>query len=112
MDQDCIPADVVYTAQLGQGANRWSGNPSIMENLKDKARSLGLWNMFLPKDHFREGVGLSALEYGLIAEQLGRSRTASEVRVHCVHIVFKLTKVLLQGLQLCCSRHWQHGGSR
>ncbi|KAK3613159.1 hypothetical protein LTR22_028277 [Elasticomyces elasticus] len=49
-----------------------------MENLKDKAKSLGLWNMFLAKDHSRDGAGLSALEYGLIAEQLGRSRTASE----------------------------------
>ena len=36
--------------------------------------------MFLPKAHFKEGAGFSNLEYGLMAEYLGKSRTASEVR--------------------------------
>ena len=35
--------------------------------------------MFLPKAHFKEGAGFSNLEYGLMAEYLGKSRTASEV---------------------------------
>lgn len=34
--------------------------------------------MFLPKNHFKEGAGFSNLEYGLMAEYLGKSRTASE----------------------------------
>jgi hypothetical protein len=37
--------------------------------------------MFLPKAHFKEGAGFSNLEYGLMAELLGKSATASEVRV-------------------------------
>ena len=49
-----------------------------MEDLKDKARKLGLFNMFLPKNHFKEGAGFSNLEYGLMAEHLGKSGTASE----------------------------------
>lgn len=49
-----------------------------MEHLKTRARELGLWNMFLPKNHFKEGAGFSNLEYGLMAEYLGKSRTASE----------------------------------
>jgi len=49
-----------------------------MEDLKDKARKLGLFNMFLPKNHFKEGAGFSNLEYGLMAEYLGKSATASE----------------------------------
>ena len=36
--------------------------------------------MFLPKNHFKEGAGFSNLEYGLMAEYLGMSRVASEVR--------------------------------
>jgi acyl-CoA dehydrogenase len=51
-----------------------------MEDLKEKAKKLGLWNMFLPKNHFKEGAGFSNLEYGLMAEILGKSGTASEVR--------------------------------
>ena len=49
-----------------------------MEELKAKARSLGLWNMFLPKNHFSQGAGFSNLEYGLMAEYLGKSKVASE----------------------------------
>lgn len=34
--------------------------------------------MFLPKNHFKEGAGFSNLEYGLMAEYLGKSHIASE----------------------------------
>ena len=34
--------------------------------------------MFLPKNHFKEGAGFSNLEYGLMAEHLGKSGIASE----------------------------------
>ena len=50
-----------------------------MDDLKEKAKKLGLWNLFLPKNHFKEGAGFSNLEYGLMAEVLGKCRTASEV---------------------------------
>lgn len=50
-----------------------------MEELKLKAQKLGLWNMFLPKNHFSQGAGFSNLEYGLMAEYLGKSKVASEV---------------------------------
>ncbi|EDN04848.1 acyl-CoA dehydrogenase [Histoplasma capsulatum] len=78
VEKDCIPADSVFQAELGEGAQRWTATPAILEELKAKARKLGLWNMFLPKNHFKEGAGFSNLEYGLMAEYLGRSRVASE----------------------------------
>lgn len=49
-----------------------------MEQLKEKAKKLGLWNMFLSKTHFKQGAGFSNLEYGLMAELLGKSKIASE----------------------------------
>ena len=80
VEEECIPADTLFFSQLGEGDRRWSTYPSVIDDLKARARKLGLWNMFLPKNHFREGAGFSNLEYGLMAEYLGRSRTASEVK--------------------------------
>lgn len=79
VEKDCIPAEAVFQAQLGEGEKRWQTNPAVLEELKAKARKLGLWNMFLPKNHFSQGAGFSNLEYGLMAEYLGKSKLASEV---------------------------------
>ncbi|KAL1582638.1 hypothetical protein WHR41_08765 [Cladosporium halotolerans] len=79
VEEECIPADAIWSQQIGEGVQkRFSAHPPIMEDLKKRARELGLWNMFLPKNHFKEGAGFSNLEYGLMAEYLGRSLTASE----------------------------------
>lgn len=70
----------MYRQQIGQTtAERFNAHPPVIEDLKKKAKELGLWNLFLPKNHFKEGAGYSNLEYGLMAEQLGKSATASEV---------------------------------
>ncbi|CCC08923.1 hypothetical protein SMACR_07559 [Sordaria macrospora] len=82
VEEDCIPADAVYEALIGVGDARWEAHPQIVEDLKDKAKSLGLWNMFLPKGHYKESPGFTNLEYGLMAEWLGKSRVASEA-VNC-----------------------------
>lgn len=49
-----------------------------MDDLKAKAKVLGLWNMFLAKGHYKEGAGFTNLEYGLMCEEFGRCATASE----------------------------------
>lgn len=78
VEKDCIPADTLFNAQLGTGEARWQSHPPVIEALKSRARSLGLWNMFLPGNHFPQGAGFSNLEYGLMAEYLGKSKVASE----------------------------------
>ena len=79
VEEECIPADPVYAQQIGEGVQkRFSAHPPIIEDLKKRAQELGLWNMFLPKNHFKEGAGFSNLEYGLMAEYLGKSLIASE----------------------------------
>ncbi|EME43125.1 hypothetical protein DOTSEDRAFT_45115 [Dothistroma septosporum NZE10] len=83
VEEECIPADTVYGQAIGETtAERFSAHPQVVEDLKKRARELGLWNMFLPKNHFKEGAGFSNLEYGLMAEYLGRSGIASEA-VNC-----------------------------
>jgi len=51
--------------------------PAILEDLKAKAKADGLWNLFLPDDE--HGAGLTNLDYGYIAETMGRVLWASEV---------------------------------
>ncbi|KAH6686313.1 acyl-CoA dehydrogenase family member 11 [Plectosphaerella plurivora] len=82
VEEECIPADPVVEALTGEGDARWTGHPAIIEDLKAKARMLGLWNMFLPKGHYKESPGFTNLEYGLMAEWLGKSGCASEA-VNC-----------------------------
>ena len=79
VEEECIPADVLYHSQLGEGEKRWASYPPVMDELKAKAKKLGLWNLFLPRNHFTQGAGFSNVEYGLMAEYMGKSRTASEV---------------------------------
>jgi acyl-CoA dehydrogenase len=71
-------ADPVLEAQIETGKSRWDHYPSIVDDLKKRAQALGLWNMFLPKGHYKESPGFTNLEYGLMAEWLGKSRVASE----------------------------------
>jgi acyl-CoA dehydrogenase len=66
--------------RLGENrADRWSyapGQLEILEEMKQKARSAGLWNFFLPNAD--TGEGLSNLDYAYIAAETGKSHLAPE----------------------------------
>jgi alkylation response protein AidB-like acyl-CoA dehydrogenase len=67
---------------MAECKDRWNFYPTVLDDLKAKAKKLGLWNMFLSKTHFKEGAGFTNLEYGLIAGILGKSSLASSA-VNC-----------------------------
>jgi acyl-CoA dehydrogenase len=77
MDEHVYPAERVYQDQI-RGSGDPHFHPPIMEELKEEARSRGLWNLFLPYD--REGgvPGLRNSEYAPLAEIMGRSQIAPE----------------------------------
>jgi acyl-CoA dehydrogenase len=78
MDEHVYPAEAVYHEQLVESGDPHS-HPPVMEELKERARELGLWNLFLPHADDSLGVpGLSNAEYAPLAEIMGRSHIAPE----------------------------------
>lgn len=67
-----IPSEALYYAQLpADPATRWQAIPQALENLKIKAKTLGLWNLWLSGGDFQgmaggEGGGLTNLEVRLL----------------------------------------------
>ena len=76
MDEHVYPNEKTFHDQLSGAERRWTV-PPIMEELKEKAKSEGLWNLFLPDSDF--GAGLTNLEYAPLCEIMGRSPIGPEV---------------------------------
>ncbi len=76
MDRFIYPNLQTYRDQIAA-----SGNPhhhaEIVDELKERAKAEGLWNLFLPDKEY--GAGLTNLEYAPLAEIMGRVGWASEV---------------------------------
>ena len=67
-DQHVYPNEGRFHEQVER--DRWQV-PAIVEELKDRARGEGLWNLFLPESD--KGAGLTNLEYAPLCEVMGRS---------------------------------------
>ncbi|HLR51556.1 MAG TPA: acyl-CoA dehydrogenase family protein, partial [Candidatus Avamphibacillus sp.] len=77
MEENVYPNEQLYEEQLNQQESRWSQVPPIMEELKQKAKAEGLWNLFLPESDY--GAGLTNQEYAPLCEIMGRSMIGPEV---------------------------------
>ncbi|MBA2441492.1 MAG: acyl-CoA dehydrogenase family protein [Rubrobacter sp.] len=78
MDEHIYPNEKTFHEQLEDATSRgerWQV-PPIMEELKDRARAAGLWNLWLPDPEL--GAGLKNLEYAPLCEIMGRSHMAPE----------------------------------
>ena len=75
MEEHVYPAESLFERQLKDASDRWEELPVTAE-LKKKAKAAKLWNLWLPKAHFDEG--LSNLDYAPLCEIMGRSPIGPE----------------------------------
>ncbi len=78
MDEHVYPNEARYWQEIEdntRAGKRWTPIP-LIEQLKEKARAEGLWNLFLPESEY--GAGLTNQEYAPLAEIMGRVPWASE----------------------------------
>lgn len=76
---DVMPLEEEYEKEVNTG-DRWQfteRQSEILEGLKNKAKSQGLWNFWLTNSD--KGFGLSTVEYAYFAEEMGRTPLGAEV---------------------------------
>src|SRR4051794_17995081 len=80
MEEHVYPAEAGFEEQIAaSGAPHF--HPPVMEELKEEARSRGLWNLFHPDPEY--GPGLTYAEYAPLAEITGRSAAIAPEAVNC-----------------------------
>ncbi|MFZ3577114.1 acyl-CoA dehydrogenase [Virgibacillus sp. DJP39] len=77
MEDHVYPNEKKYEEQLNEQETRWDSVPTIMEELKHRAKANGLWNLFLPESE--NGAELTNQEYAPLCEIMGRSMIGPEV---------------------------------
>ncbi len=80
METEIFPAEAVYAEQMAASGDPHF-HPPVVEELKKSARSVGLWNLFLPDEEL--GGGLSVQEYAPLAEITGWSPSLAPESLNC-----------------------------
>ena len=75
MNENVYKNEEVFEDQLNKNG-RWA-IPPILDELKEKAKKEGLWNLFLPESDL--GAGLKNIEYAPLCEIMGRSPIGAEI---------------------------------
>ncbi len=75
MSENVYKNEEVFEDQLNKNG-RWT-IPPILDELKEKAKKEGLWNLFLPESDL--GAGLKNIEYAPLCEIMGRSPIGAEI---------------------------------
>jgi acyl-CoA dehydrogenase len=75
MDEHVVPNELRYDTEVSEG-DRWQPT-RVVEELKERAKAAGLWNLFLPESE--RGAGLTNTEYAPLCEIMGSVLWAAEV---------------------------------
>ena len=80
MAEYIYPNEHAYAQQLQEAEDRFAPMP-LMDELKEKAKAAGLWNLFVPEEYeqYCDHGGLSNSDYAPLAEIMGRVIWSPEV---------------------------------
>jgi acyl-CoA dehydrogenase len=81
MDEHVYPIEAEAMAALDEEVRPGVAYPEIIVELRERARSEGLWNLFLADEN--DGAGLTNWEYGLLCEEMGRSPVVAPMAFNC-----------------------------
>jgi acyl-CoA dehydrogenase len=81
MDAEVYPVEREIMAALDDEVGPGVPYPRILAEIREKAKTEGLWNLFMPDERF--GPGLTNWEYGLLCEEMGRSPMAAAMAFNC-----------------------------
>ena len=81
LDEHVYPVEMEALRALDDEVRPGVAYPQILVDIRERARSEGLWNLFMPDERY--GPGLLNWEYGLLCEEMGRSPAIAPMAFNC-----------------------------
>ena len=81
MDEHVYPVELDALRALDAEVGPGTPYPEVLVEIRSKARSEGLWNLFMPDERY--GAGLTNWEYGVLCEEMGRSPAIAPMAFNC-----------------------------
>jgi len=83
LEEHVYPVELEALRALDEEVTTESGRayPALLEEIRERAKSDGLWNLFMPDDD--HGAGLTNWEYGVLCEEMGRSPAIAPMAFNC-----------------------------
>jgi len=81
MDEHIYPREAELHQALDDEVKAGVAYPVELEQIREKAKSEGLWNLFLPDEEY--GAGLNNWQYAFLCEEMGRSPLVAPMAFNC-----------------------------
>jgi acyl-CoA dehydrogenase len=81
LDEHVYPVELEALRALDQEVGPGVPYPAILVEIRERANSEGLWNLFMADD--THGAGLTNWEYGVLCEEMGRSPAIAPMAFNC-----------------------------
>jgi acyl-CoA dehydrogenase len=81
MDEHVYPNEREASEALDEEVGPGVPYPAIVREVRERAKSQGLWNLFMPDERY--GPGLANWEYGILCEEMGRSPVLAPMAFNC-----------------------------